>query len=150
MVRAPARHAGGHWFESSAAHSKGTSIRARSKLRILDIAALAAALLVVAAFSVYAYAGNGRAGDVVIEASGVQWIYPLDTDRRESVAGPLGNTIVVIKGGKAWVEDSPCRDKLCVHMPAISKPGQWIACLPNKVFVRVRGENAENVDMVSY
>jgi hypothetical protein len=66
------------------------------------------------------------------------------------VKGPLGETVVVISGGKARVEDSPCPDKLCVHMPAISKPGQWIACLPNRVFVRVRGSSGEKIDDLSY
>jgi hypothetical protein len=120
------------------------------KLRVLDYVALSLSLLVVGAFSLFAYAGRNRAGDVVIEASGTQWIYPLDVNRREPITGPLGETIVVIEGGKAYVEDSPCPDKVCVHMPAITKPGQWIACLPNRVFVRVRGTDAQKVDDVSY
>ena len=120
------------------------------KLRTFDYIAIALCLLVIAGFSVYAYSGRSGSGDVVIDASGVQWIYPLSTDRREAINGPLGDTNVVIKAGKAFVEDSPCPDKLCVHMPAISKPGQWIACLPNRVFVRVRGSSAEQVDDTSY
>ncbi len=86
----------------------------------------------------------------LIEASGARWIYPLDIDREERIPGPLGETLVVIRGGKALVEDSPCPDKLCVHMPAISQQGQWIACLPNRVFVRVRGGSAQDVDQLSY
>ena len=120
------------------------------KLRFVDYIAIALSLLVVGGFSLYAYTGRSTGGDVVVEASGQQWIYPLGVNRTESVKGPLGDTIVVIKDGKAFVEDSPCPDKLCVHMPAISKPGQWIACLPNRVFVRVRGSSAEQVDDTSY
>jgi hypothetical protein len=118
------------------------------KLKLLDWLAITFCLAVVAGFGLYAYGGRARAGDVVIEASGTQWIYPLDADRTEAVKGPIGETIVVIEGGKAFVRDSPCPDKLCVHMPAISQPGQWIACLPNKVFVRVRG--GKDVDELSY
>ena len=120
------------------------------KLRTFDYIAIALCLLVIAGFSVYAYSGRSGSGDVVIDASGVQWIYPLSTDRREAINGPLGDTIVVIKAGKAFVEDSPCPDKLCVHMPAISKPGQWIACLPNRVFVRVRGTSGQEIADLSY
>ncbi len=120
------------------------------KLKTFDALALALSLLAIAGFSVYAYSGRSSTGEVVIEASGTQWIYPLGVDRQEAVHGPLGDTIVVIRSGKAFVQDSPCPDKLCVHMPAISKPGQWIACLPNKVFVRVRGSSAEKLDDVSY
>ena len=123
---------------------------ARMKLRALDIVAIILALLVIGGFSVYAYAGSNKAGEVAVEASGVQWIYPLNVDRTEKVPGPLGDTILVIKAGKAFVTDSPCPDKLCVHMPAISRPGQWIACLPNRVFIRVRGADNQNVDILSY
>ena len=111
---------------------------------------MAISLLAISGFSVYAYAGRNKSGDVVIEAAGVQWIYPLNVDRTEAIKGPRGDTIVVIREGKAFVEDSPCPDKLCVHMPAISQPGQWIACLPNGVFVRVKGNNAQQVDRISY
>jgi hypothetical protein len=120
------------------------------KLRPLDFIAILLSIIAIAGFSVYAYSGRNKTGDVVIEASGQQWIYPLSADRREIVKGPIGATIVVIRDGKAFVEDSPCPDKLCVHMPAISKPGQWIACLPNKVFVRVRGNSGQGIDQLSY
>ena len=120
------------------------------KPRALDIAAIFASVLAVGAFSAAAWSHHGAARDVVIEASGSSWIYPLDTDRVERVSGPLGVTQVVIRAGKASVEDSPCPDKLCVGMPAISSPGQWIACLPNRVFVRVRGGSGPDVDQLSY
>jgi hypothetical protein len=120
------------------------------KLRPFDYVAVAVSLAIVAGFAVFAYAGRGRRGEVRVEASGTQYVYPLSGERRIAVQGPLGETIVVIRGGKAAVEDSPCPDKLCVHMAAISKPGQWIACLPNKVFVRVSGTSGEQVDDSSY
>jgi len=120
------------------------------RLKAFDYLAISLSLLAVGGFSIYAYAGRNKTGDVVIEASGEQWIYPLNVDRTESVRGPIGATIVVIKDGKAFVQDSPCPDKLCVHMPAISQPGQWIACLPNRVFVRVRGTSDQKIDELSY
>jgi hypothetical protein len=120
------------------------------KLKAFDFLAILLSLLVVGVFSFFAYGGKEAAQDVVIEASGTRWIYPLNADARERVAGPLGDTVVIIKGGRAFVEDSPCPDKLCVHMPAISQPGQWIACLPNRVFVRVRGGSGQDVDELSY
>jgi len=125
-------------------------IRIPLRLKPLDVVSLVLSIAIVAGFSVYAYAGTSKSGEVVVEASGTQWIYPLDVDRRERVPGPLGDTIVVIRGGKAFVEDSPCPDKLCVHMPAISRPGQWIACLPNRVFLRVRGTDDQKIDELSY
>jgi hypothetical protein len=120
------------------------------KLRAVDYLAVLISLLVVGGFSLYAYTGRAGTAEVVIEASGSQWIYPLEPVRKETVMGPLGETVIAIENGRAAVVDSPCPDKLCVHMPAISKPGQWIACLPNRVFVRVRGTSGEKIDDISY
>lgn len=122
----------------------------RVRPRPLDWAALGLCLLAIAGFSIAAYGGRAASGEIVIEASGSKWIYPLGTDRRELIPGPRGDTVVVIEGGKARVADSPCPDKLCVHMPAISRPGQWIACMPNRVFVRVRGKDEQTLDDVSF
>jgi hypothetical protein len=122
----------------------------RLRLTILDWCALAVSVAVVGGFSWFAYARSVLPDRLVIEASGSTWIYPLDVDRREPVHGPLGDTIVVIKAGKAFVEDSPCKNKLCVHMPPISAPGQWIACLPNGVFLRVEGKQERETDETSY
>ena len=120
------------------------------KLRAVDYLAVLISLLAIGGFSLYAYAGRSGAGEAVIEASGSQWIYSLNSDRRETVTGPLGVTVIAIQGGRAMILDSPCPDKLCVHMPAVSKPGQWIACLPNRVFVRIRGTSGEKIDDISY
>lgn len=116
------------------------------KLRAFDYLAIILSAAVVAVAAWFAYSGRSRPGDVVVEAPGAEWIYPLSADRQLAVEGPLGATVVVISGGAARVADSPCPDKLCVAMAAVSKPGQWIACLPNRVFVRVRGRAAEEVD----
>ncbi len=121
------------------------------RIRFFDVLALIIALAAIGGFSVLAYTGGSGPGQVVIEASGARWIYPLTEDRTVSAPGPLGDTIVVVSGGKAFVKDSPCPDKLCVLAGAISKPGQWVACLPNRVMVSIRGGSAEqSVDVTSF
>ena len=46
--------------------------------------------------------------------------------------------------------ESDCRDEVCVAMGEISRPTGWIACLPNRVFVRIvavgEDEDGEAVD----
>ncbi len=120
------------------------------KIRFPDILIIAFSLLVVVAVSVFAYGGGAQQSSLIIESSGNQWIYSLSGDRTIRVPGPLGDTIVVISGNKAFVQDSPCRDKLCVLVGAISKPGQWTACLPNKVMVRIGGAANEAPDDSSF
>jgi hypothetical protein len=119
------------------------------KVKPFDIAAIVLSLVVVAGFSVGAY-GGGDPGQVVIEASGERFLYPISRDRVEHVAGPLGDTVVAISGGTVRVIDSPCRDKVCVAAGAISRTGQFVACLPNRVSVSFEGRDEPGVDGTAF
>lgn len=66
-------------------------------------------------------------------------LYPLDEDREVEAKGPLGTTHIHIAQGKVFVHDSPCANQVCVAMGAIHETGQFVACLPNQVFVRITG-----------
>ena len=123
---------------------------ARIGLKALDVAAFAAALAVIALVSVRAYAGRSGAAAAHLAGSGREWVFPLDADRTVSVPGPLGDTVVEIRAGEVRVLSSPCAEKLCVRSGAIARPGQWVACLPNRVFVDIRGSSGQVVDATSF
>lgn len=121
----------------------------RRVFRVIDIAAIALSLAVVVVFSAYAYGDRGTGTLVQIDAVDGTWVYPLEQERVVTVEGPVGDVIVRIGGGSARVIEADCRDKLCVTMGAISRPGAWVACLPNHVFVRVLGTDA-GTDAIAY
>ncbi len=86
-----------------------------------------------------------------ISASGGEWIYPLDKKMEIGVDGPLGTTIVNIDNGKAWISESPCKNKICIAAGVITTYNSWVACLPNKVLISISGSNIDNeVDNVSF
>ncbi len=86
-----------------------------------------------------------------VSAPGGEWIYPLDKSMEIGVEGPLGTTIVHIDNGKAWISESPCKNKICIAAGDISTYNAWVACLPNKVLISISGSNIENeVDNVSF
>ena len=87
---------------------------------------------------------------VYIEGVSRSWVYPRDAEIDLEVPGPLGATHVHIHGGSAWVSESPCAEKICIGMGSVDQTGQWIACLPNRVFVRVDGAAAAQVDRVAH
>ncbi len=119
-------------------------------LRPLDWAAAALSLAVFVLALVLTAAGGGREAVVLIEGQGASWAYPLDADVEVDVPGPLGVTHVQVHGGSAWVSDSPCTNKICISMGHIGRPGTWVACLPNRVFVKVEGREGGEVDKVAY
>ena len=76
--------------------------------------------------------------------------FSLDKDLVYEIEGYNGgrNTLV-IEDGVAYVKDSTCPDHLCEYMGKISKVGQSVICLPNRVVVEIRGsKNAEGYDAV--
>jgi len=59
-----------------------------------------------------------------------------------------GTNILHIEGGEAWLTEADCPDHLCVKQGKISKTGQVITCLPNKLTVTVYGAE-ESVELIS-
>lgn len=47
------------------------------------------------------------------------------------------NTITV-KDGEVYMSDSTCKNQICVNSGKISKKGESIICLPNKVTVEIK------------
>lgn len=77
--------------------------------------------------------------------------YPLskdDTIEIKNCDGDVTNTLV-IKGGLADMTSADCPDHLCVKKKAISKEGESIICLPNKVVVTVKSDMKSDIDSIS-
>ncbi|QQO11298.1 NusG domain II-containing protein [Breznakiella homolactica] len=85
------------------------------------------------------YAKAAPKTQVVIESSGRSWVFPLDAEEKVQVPGSLGTTVVEIHNGTVRVLSSPCDNQTCVAAGEIHSHGQWVACLPNGVFVLIEG-----------
>ena len=122
------------------------------KIRVapLDFAAFGLALAVVALVAVRVYAGSSGAPVVHLRGPRQEWMFPLDSERTVAVPGPLGDTVVQISSGQARVLSSPCPEKICVRSGAIARPGQWIACLPNRMFIDIQAGPRDTVDAYSF
>lgn len=48
----------------------------------------------------------------------------------------LGNTVTV-NGGAVYMQWAACKNQICVHTGKISKAGESIICLPNRVIVEI-------------
>ena len=98
---------------------------------------LALGLTGLSAFSVYARPQNTV--QVLIQGPTQKWIFPLDAEETVTVKGVLGDTIVRIHDSQAWVESSPCDNQVCVAAGHVNHNGDWVACLPNNVFLMIEG-----------
>ena len=70
--------------------------------------------------------------------------YDLNTDREVVIDGKDGgkNTLV-IKDGKAYINDATCPDKLCEHQGKIHMVGQSLICLPNRVVIEITDDKKD-------
>lgn len=59
----------------------------------------------------------------------------------------LEHATVIVENGTVRVENSDCKDKLCEEFGRISKSGESIICIPNKLSITVGGES--EVDSVA-
>lgn len=65
----------------------------------------------------------------------------LEKERQLSVKGRLGETVIEVKEGRVRVLASPGPLQICVNRGWISKPGEAIICLPNRVIIEIPGRS---------
>lgn len=91
---------------------------------------------------------EGPAALEVVSAAGLR-TEPLAGPRELPVTGPLGTTWVRVEADSARVTESPCPERRCIAAGPISRPGQVVACLPNRVALRLVAAGGGGVDAVA-
>lgn len=71
------------------------------------------------------------------------------TARIYSVVSSEGSLSFIIDKERVYVLESTCKDKLCIKEGAISRVGESIICLPNRITISIVGEKNE-VDSTTY
>jgi len=110
-------------------------------VKIPDIVVILLALGLTGFSAFTVYAKPQATTQVYIEGQGQQWVFPLDAEETVNVKGPLGITVVRIHGNEAWVESSPCENKICIGAGHLYRNGEFAACLPNNVLVMIEGND---------
>lgn len=132
------------------------------KADIILFIVLVAVGLAASAFLAMSHADAGSDAKVVIESGGSPFAtYPLSRDTVIIVPAPSGVkysdpkappadaddectqyryfNIVEIKGGEVSVTGASCKNQVCVRRGSISKTGESIVCLPNRLVVTIEG-----------
>ncbi|MGN1377745.1 MAG: NusG domain II-containing protein [Dorea sp.] len=107
-------------------------------------------IICIAAFAYLLHERTQNADDgiVVVKVDGEEkGIYRLSEEQTIEING--GTNILQIKDGEADMTEADCPDKLCVHQKAVSKNGESIICLPNKVVIEVKSSEQSAYDAVT-
>lgn len=118
-------------------------------------------IIVILAASIISWFGINKLGElkderqIVIETNGsVYKVISMEAGmKQQDIHIELGDgryiDIVADEKG-AYVKDVICPDKVCQKTGLVSKVGQSIVCLPNKVVVFIDGVEESEVDDVSF
>ncbi len=108
------------------------------KYDIIVISIIAVIAVIILVFiSLYKEQGNTV---VVTIDDELYKVYDLNKDM--TVELDTGNTLV-INDNEAYVSESTCKDKVCIHQGRISAIGETIICLPHKLVIEIRGAGAD-------
>lgn len=114
------------------------------------------AVILIIAFAIFLinriyFSHNGDEVIVTIDNAEVGR-YPLDEPMTMTIKGyQNGTNTLVIKDGKADIIEASCPDQICVDQHSVSKTGESIICLPNKVVINIisSSDNEAEVDIIA-
>lgn len=93
--------------------------------------------------------GKNQGSQIEIYVDGnLHGVYALSKDEQIDIQSKYGENTVLIRNGNVSVVQSSCKDKLEINAGEISRRGESLICLPNRLVITVSGEGA--VDGVSY
>lgn len=52
-----------------------------------------------------------------------------------------GSNTIVIENGEVYMSFADCKNHICIREGRISRPGQTIICMPNRIVVEIKGGN---------
>ena len=67
--------------------------------------------------------------------------YSLFQDKKISLIGKEGESIIEIKEGRARFKSSPCKNQYCVQQGWIHLTGQMLICIPNEISIEILGKS---------
>jgi len=66
--------------------------------------------------------------------------FSLYQDKKISLVGKEGSSMIEIKDGRARIKTAPCKNQYCVQQGWINFTGQILICIPNEVSIEILGK----------
>lgn len=127
----------------------------KKKINKYDIGLIASIIIISVFFILY----GGR--DAVISNSKTAYIfsnnqqvgeYVLTDDFKDvvNIETETGYNIINIENGQIWIHEASCPDKICIQQGKISRNGEMIVCIPNRMFIKIVDDNDESeIDFIA-
>ena len=66
--------------------------------------------------------------------------FSLFQDKKISLIGKEGESVIEIKDGQARLKSAPCRNQYCIQQGWIRFTGQMLICIPNEISIEILGK----------
>lgn len=105
---------------------------------------LLAGILLLASLCLIIFRFTKTEGDsVLITLNGSPYkTLPLSEYTELVVQNEQQSNVVVVRDGKVYVSEASCPDKICKKHRPISRVGETIVCLPNKMTLRIFSQSS--------
>ena len=88
-------------------------------------------------------------GEAVVLIEGEEYgRYPLSKDTVIEIPGLLGNNVLTIQDGEAFMASAVCPDKICMEFGKIHYNTEMIVCRPGSIVVIIENGDRSEVDAV--
>lgn len=118
----------------------------KNDLKLIGVLLGIAVLLFLVMFFIKHNTVNGEA--VVLIEGEEYGRYPLSKDAVIELPGLLGNNVLTIREGAAFMSDAVCPDKICMDFGEIHFNTEMIVCRPGGIVVIVENGDVSELDAV--
>ncbi len=73
----------------------------------------------------------------------------LTMDTEAIFPGTLGPSVILVEEGRARFSSSPCRNRVCIVSGWLRRTGDFAACIPNGVSIRIAARD-DGYDSINY
>ena len=115
-----------------------------------DLVLIVAVLLVLAIAAAALFFLMQKGDTVTVLVDGKVWgEYALDKDQTIEIRTDAGYNLLVIQEGQASVKEASCPDGICSAHRPVSREGESIICLPNRVVIEIRLRGQEQPEIIN-
>ena len=115
-------------------------MKLRSKFFLGDgLIILISLVFIIFAFKTYWHFETGSVVQVNFQGK-TYGNFSLFQDKKISLVGKNGESMIEIKNGRARFKSAPCKNQYCVLQGWISFTGQILICIPNEISIEILGK----------
>ncbi len=107
--------------------------------------------LIIASFFIFKnFLHKDLLAEVYFDGKLVESVNLSENEEKKIVTGENSSVVIVAENGKIYFQKSSCPDGVCVGSGELYKNGDFAACLPEKVIIKISGVKDKSPDAIVY